>query len=671
MGPHVKLLACTPCRRRKVKCDHKTPVCSNCLKYGQECVWPESRRYPSRRQQRRSYQDIVARLAKMERLVQELQLDPITDSPNLATKGSDTSTMNNVDDSDDCQRCRTTAQGTSESVTPARTPFFSGAPSEARTASTGACSIFSLRGIRKINGLVGDDSFARIISSLETPSLGTRRILDSSNTPHPLPPNDVIMDCVNDFFMTQNHDIRLFQEDEVRAAIQTYFYDQPPSDSGWYMAVNIILAHTLRKRSRMGNSFEYEKYLQNAMRKVQDVILQRPTTLHVGALLSMVLYFVFTWDNHIAITLLSLAVQPILLSGYHRSNHHPGLTAAESLHRRRLFWQAYIVDHDLMLRTGKPPLIGDEFLLQLPDDHPPDGYGMYYYPNNVSLNFFRQQVRLAQIQGRISSSLYFGNITPSESQIDQLDRELQEWRDSIPEMIRPEPTEALVDADYSRLMCLTTLHFTYFQLIVAIHSAAFRLRAADEGNEAESGAIMPSVALCNDHPFTIYLLYQVAWSVDILFISILQNKTTQRAFQDLQLINNIVSFFERYDPNHQSVFSYYIIKALATIASRALQNGVELPLDCLNPCSTGMAQTVVAASTAVTSNDTNSLAVPIPSPLRGESLASAEQEQMNLEDLSFTNDGGWFTGLLDWNIPLDYQPEVWQDFLSFDARDKQ
>lgn len=162
--------------------------------------------------------------------------------------------------------------------------------------------------------------------------------------------------------MTQNHDIRLFQEDEVRAAIQTYFYDQPPSDSGWYMAVNIILAHTLRKRSRMGNSFEYEQYLQNAM-----------------------------------------------------------------------------------------------------------------------------------------------------------GRELQEWRDSIPEMIRPEPTEALVDADYGRLMCLTTLHFTYFQLIVAIHSAAFRLRAADEGNEAESGAIMPSVALCvgasraaisllnyhqNGHPFT-------------------------------------------------------------------------------------------------------------------------------------------------------------------------
>lgn len=51
-------------------------------------------------------------------------------------------------------------------------------------------------------------------------------------------------------------------------------------------------------------------------------------------------------------------------------------------------------------------------------------------------------------------------------------------------MIRPEPTEALVDADYSRLMCLTTLHFTYFQLIVAIHSVAFRLRGADEGNEA-------------------------------------------------------------------------------------------------------------------------------------------------------------------------------------------
>ncbi|CAH0025677.1 unnamed protein product [Clonostachys rhizophaga] len=456
--------------------------------------------------------------------------------------------------------------------------------------------------------------------------------------------------------MAQNHDIRLFQEDELRAAIQAYFYDQPPSDSGWYMAVKIILAHTLRKRNRMGNSFEYEKYLQNAMGKVQDVILQRPTVLHVGALLSMVLYFVFTWENHIAITLLSLTVQPILLSGYHRSNDHPGLTAAESLHRRRLFWQAYIVDHDLMLRTGE----ASTHRRQLPDEHPPGGYGMYYYPNNVSLNFFRQQVRLAQIQGRICSSLHSGNTTPSESQIDQLDGELQEWRDSIPEMIRPEPTEAPVDADYSRLMCLTTLHFTYFQLIFAIHSVAFRLRAADEGSEAESGAIMPSVALC-----------VVAWSVDILFISILQNKTTQRASQDLQLINNIVSLFERYDPNHQSAFSYHIIKALATVASRALQNGARLSPDCITPRSTGMTQTAVVASTALTSNNIDNIAVPMPSPLRGESLVSAEQEQMNLDDLNLTNDGGWFTGLLDWNIPLDYQPEVWQDFSSFDAEDEE
>lgn len=71
--------------------------------------------------------------------------------------------------------------------------------------SIGACSIFSLRGIRKINELVGDDSFARIISSLETPSLGTRRILGSSNTPHPLPPNDVIIDCVNGLECIHDH----------------------------------------------------------------------------------------------------------------------------------------------------------------------------------------------------------------------------------------------------------------------------------------------------------------------------------------------------------------------------------------------------------------------------------------------------------------------------------
>ncbi|GKT49090.1 fusaridione A cluster transcription factor fsdR [Colletotrichum spaethianum] len=388
------------------------------------------------------------------------------------------------------------------------------------------------------------------------------------------------MECMSDFFLTLNHDIKVFEETEVRAAVQSYIYGQPPPGSGWKMALNVILLHSLRKRDWTNQTGEYEKYLHNALGLIPIAILQTPDPLTIGALLSLTTYFVFTAENHVALSILAIAVQFVLLAGYHHSDH-PTLTPAETLHRRRLFWQAYVLDHDLMLRIGKPPLITDDFLLDIPEEYPQDGYGMFFYPGDVILNYFRQQVRLSQIQGQICSRLYFrsgraASTSTLDGEIASLDAELQEWRDSIPEMIRPEPSSGLIDADYSRMMSLSVLHFVYFQLVVAVHSAAFRVLDQD----VES--LRPSVGICVNaargaisllnyhqlqHPFTIYLLYQVAWCVDILFVNILENKTSAQSLQDLELIKMVLKFFEGYDMNHQRVASYHIIKALYEVAS--------------------------------------------------------------------------------------------------------
>ncbi|KAJ0308001.1 hypothetical protein Brms1b_009774 [Colletotrichum noveboracense] len=185
-----------------------------------------------------------------------------------------------------------------------------------------------------------------------------------------------------------------------------------------------------------------------------------------------------------------------------------------------------------MLRIGKPPLISDDFLLELPEEFPADGYGVYYYPGDVTLSYFHQQVRLSQIQGHIYSKLYSqsGEIMSAaalESTIAQLDAELQDWWQTIPELIRPEPQMDLLDADYTKVMSLTVLNFMYFQLIVAIHSAAFRLPLLDEDDDG----LRPSVAF-------IHSLY-------------------------LELIKMVINFFESYDPNYQTVASYHIIKVFS------------------------------------------------------------------------------------------------------------
>ncbi|KAK1547215.1 fungal specific transcription factor [Colletotrichum paranaense] len=695
---------------------------------------------------RRDVAKDLSRLAQMERLVEELQKPDQGPTPpqqyvptaSEAAKASASNASPLATTSSNNPSPLSRRKASSASPSSGNPDNYPSPPSATSSASTGARpyyigapdeSTIIAAGLGQIELLIGDSRFSNALKAMQPKVVygNVQPYLEPADTNHPLPPNHVIMECVNvglsiktvqsliqsnlDYFVTMNTGIRLFQEHEVRAALKSYFQGQPPADPGWRMAVNVIIAHTLRKRNGMRNREEYQKYIHNALGMVPNIILRTPSPLAIGALLSTVLYFSFTSENHIALTLMGLTVQLLLMAGYHRPE--PDVTFArpqqliptEHLHRRRLFWHAYVIDHDLMLRIGKPALISDDFLLDLPEEHPSDGYSMYYYPNDVTLNFFLEQVRLAQIQGRISTTLYSRSGLPAaelEAEIRRLDNELTEWRQSIPPMIRADNVDALLDGDYSRLVCLTTLHFTYFQLVVAIHSAAFRLPTLEDQEGVEAGDIGPSLALCVsasraaisllnyhqiEHPYTPYLLYQIAWSVDILFVNILQNKSNPRARRDLDLIRTVISFFEKYDPYHQSVISYQIIKVIADVAATVLANTPTLPPHMLPvqqvplpapsmpmmPGSAGAMQGVFSPQmsgpgTARSGSITGSTPDVLGS-MTSLSMADQQQQQqtspfMDLSTgLASPNDGQLFPGFMDmadWRLPMDYQPELWQ-----------
>ncbi|KAF4888945.1 putative transcriptional regulatory protein [Colletotrichum fructicola] len=683
-----------------VKCDHRRPVCSGCEKYGGECVWPE-RKKSIRRGEKKLYENIVTRLAQMERLVEELQEPKEPKEPKepsapkkkatVAKKGPQVLTPEESSSNTNPPQPALTASTISTQVSPAsyppspassspRTakPYYAGA-SEGTVGTAGSCSLFSAEGIAKIDTLVGDTRYSDAVRNLlqQVRSFAPKRSLDFSSSPrdYPFPPNDIVIFCVNEYMRTLNNGIRLLQESKVRAAVNAYMYGQPCDEPGWELALNVIIMHELRRRDWNSDNPEHKHYLNNALALIPNAILQTPNPMTIGSLLSLVYYFIFSAENHIAVSILALATQFILLAGYHNPDHpnkvlgHP----ADVLHRRRLFWQAYVLDHDLMLRIGKPPLISDDFLLELPEEFPADGYGVYYYPGDVTLSYFHQQVRLSQIQGHIYSKLYSqsGEIMSAatlESTIAHLDAELQDWWQAIPELIRPEPQMDLLDADYTKVMSLTVLNFMYFQLVVAIHSAAFRLPLLDEDDDG----LRPSVALCVNaaraaiallkhqqlqHPFTIYLLYQVAWSVDILFVNIIENKTSTTALQDLELIKMVINFFESYDPNYQTVASYHIIKVLYEVASSVV-------LGCPpGPCSQMPATTTIPCPQILATDATSSLGIP---------STSSPRVPPGLEfggDWGNISLGGhdWFSAgflqMADWGLPISSQsmPGLYED----------
>src|SRR5690349_18472080 len=68
------------------------------------------------------------------------------------------------------------------------------------------------------------------------------------------------------------------------------------------------------------------------------------------------------------------------------------------------------------------------------------------------------------------------------------------------------------------------------------------------------------------------LLHQVSWSIDVLFINILQNRTLSSSLQDVSLIEKVMKLFERIDEDYARHTSYRICSVFHKAALRAIHN---------------------------------------------------------------------------------------------------
>ena len=87
-----------------------------------------------------------------------------------------------------------------------------------------------------------------------------------------------------------NRDVPLFDGQEIMNGIEKYYSTGISPSRSWFVAVNVILGHALRKRSGMDNSVKYEKYIGNAMSMIPSILMSKPNPLNAGAMLSMVTF---------------------------------------------------------------------------------------------------------------------------------------------------------------------------------------------------------------------------------------------------------------------------------------------------------------------------------------------------------------------------------------------
>ncbi|KAF5017727.1 hypothetical protein F66182_10325 [Fusarium sp. NRRL 66182] len=71
-GRPAKVLSCSNCRSRKIKCDKIQPFCGQCSRFGLDCVFPS--RKPTRRAQKPRQSELLDRISRLENIVN--QADP-------------------------------------------------------------------------------------------------------------------------------------------------------------------------------------------------------------------------------------------------------------------------------------------------------------------------------------------------------------------------------------------------------------------------------------------------------------------------------------------------------------------------------------------------------------------------------------------------------------------
>ncbi|KAK2593082.1 hypothetical protein QQS21_009212 [Conoideocrella luteorostrata] len=241
----------------------------------------------------------------------------------------------------------------------------------------------------------------------------------------------------------------------------------------------------------------------------------------------------------------------------------------EDGHLRTLFWLCYVLDKDIALRTGQPPIINDQFCdLTLPDGYVQDrfiGRQRNRKSGRLQNPWLPGDLKLSMIKSKAVTSLYS---TPSLRMSDaellktirELDEELESWRTSIPEEFSPSlsirrDVRLAQHESVSQGMLLIELHLDYHFLLNTIHCASgrcmnweasstqqlsFGVQSSFDLSVQASRATMIYLSASADRvageAFWFFIFYPLS-AVMVLFFNILQNPDHLLATHDMELLS--------------------------------------------------------------------------------------------------------------------------------------
>ncbi|KAH9901865.1 N-terminal binuclear Zn cluster-containing protein [Xylariomycetidae sp. FL2044] len=451
--------------------------------------------------------------------------------------------------------------------------------------SSSGFSIFSPKGVQWVNEKTGDMSFQHMISNVSMDdhkwnAWKPEVFGDLFHRPifAPLPPKHEALSLLKDYFENFNCMFPLFHQPTFMHLAERQYSSDPYQGSGWWASLNcaLAIAQRLRVMSNLVPQEEERKawgYLKNAMGVFSELTMRNTDLLSVQALLGMALFMQGTPNPQPSFLLVAAAIRLSHSIGLHKRGSGFNLNAIEIEQRKRVFWIAYMLDKDICIRSGRPPAQDDDDMnVQLPDADPADHIGNVPLADGKGkMNLFRVMCELTVIESRLYKRLYSTKATKlSDGEllvaISELDKELENWKDSIPIDFRPEHE---IKASHTPLIIhIVMLHFSYYNALTTIHRMCVQngywtsrlSNYAIQGLNARplNPRVFSSASLCASAArATISLLkyipqgdFSVVWMVlyfpvsalVTLFGNILQNPLDPRARSDTRLMNLVVTF---------------------------------------------------------------------------------------------------------------------------------
>ncbi|KAF9636897.1 hypothetical protein BFW01_g7793 [Lasiodiplodia theobromae] len=451
--------------------------------------------------------------------------------------------------------------------------------------SSSGFSIFSPKGIQWVNDKTGDTSFQDMITNAAVddnkwihwkPDIF--RDIFSRRVFKPLPPKEEALSLLKDYFANFNCMFPLFHEPTFMHLVDKHYSKDPYEGSGWWASLNVALAiaHRLRVMSNLVPQEEDQKawgYLKNALAVQTELTIRNTDLLSVQALLGMALFLQGTPNPQPSFFLVAAAIRLSHSIGLHKRGSGFNLNPAEIEQRKRVFWIAYMLDRDICLRSGRPPIQDDDDMnVELPSEDPPDNIGNIPLADGKGkVNLFRLMCTFAVIESKVYKNLYSVKASKQSdgellNTIGELDKELEDWKDGIPIDFRPEHE---IKASHTPLILhVVVLHFAYYNCLTTIHRMSVhhgywtsRLsNFAIQGLNARplNPRVFSSAALCvqaarasinlikyipqGDYACVWLILYYPVSSLVTIFANILQNPQDTRARSDLKLMTLVVNF---------------------------------------------------------------------------------------------------------------------------------